>query len=130
MTRREQADSDDMSTSEGERIRERREYLGWNKSRFADEVGVDRNTLTAIEEGAGYQAATMAKILKGLNRLEVEAGLHAEPRQPEPPEVVELEISDAAGRVRFAAKGPITPELERLVANVVREMRAEQTDES
>lgn len=110
-----------MGEDEGERIRARREFLGWNRSGFAREVGVNRDTLAAIEGGKGYQAATMAKILKGLDRLEVEAGLHTAARTEEPA-TVEFEISDAAG-VRFVARGPITPELERMVAQLVRDLR-------
>lgn len=59
----------------GQRVRERRTRLAITRKAFAVEAGIVRDTLSAVEEGRGYNATTLAKINKALDRLEEEAGL-------------------------------------------------------
>lgn len=128
MVRKELAQSGGMS-DEGKRITTRRERLKLNKSDLAREAGVHRDTVTDLEAGKGFQAATLAKVDEALARLEEEAGLTATPRQSNPA-VVEFEVSGDFG-VRVVVRGPISDAeaLERSVERLVRNIRAEQTDD-
>lgn len=108
MSRNLLAQSGAMS-DEGARITERRERLHLNKSELAKESGVHRDTLTDIEAGKGFQAATLQKIEDTLTRLEAEAGIGVTPRE-------------SAGIVRYSVKGVYGAEalvVEGPVANIV-----------
>lgn len=82
MTPRHTADSDDMSP-DGERVRARRERLGMDKLHLAEQAGVSRETLAAIEKGQGFRRSSLTKIEKVLRELEQEAGLPDIPQASE-----------------------------------------------
>lgn len=115
----------------GHEIRERRERHKLTKSALARKVGIHRDTLTDIEAGAGYQDATMAKILEGLDELDEEAGLVDQPESATAVELalVEFEVFGPIG-VRVVVKGPIKDieALERSVTKLVQAIRSERDE--
>ena len=85
MARQDTADSGPVS-DEGKEVTRRRERLGLDIYELADEAGVNRETVSAIEKGKGFRRASLTKIENALDRLETEAGLNAPPRESEPPQ--------------------------------------------
>lgn len=93
-----------------EELRRRREKLGLSKSALAREAKVNRDTLGDIERGFGFQAATMEKLTRALDRLEAEAGFGV-PSGPQPigdpaERLVTFEVTDLDGYT-FVVRGPI-----------------------
>lgn len=122
----------DMGSDEGARVKARRVALGYSKVKFAEEVGVNRDTLAAIEAGKGYQAETLAKILRGLDALEAEAGYGAAPRSPAEPSMIEFEVSGDLVGVRVVVRGPVgdMAAMEETVARLVHDIRTKPDDET
>lgn len=115
MSRRDLAQSGPMS-DEGSRITERRERLKLNKVELAKESGVHRDTITDIEAGKGFQAATMAKLDEALTRLEQEAGLGAPTGG-----VVRYSVKSVYGAEALVVEGPVAniAELEASVDRIM-----------
>lgn len=123
----------DMS-DEGTRVRQRRERLGMDKQDLANEAGVNRNTLAAIERGDSFNRTTLAKIERALDRLEEEAGINAPaPAAESNPmgDLIEFDISGDFG-VHVIVKGPVHDAelLQRQVIGIIREIRATEKDDS
>lgn len=107
MARTKLAQSGAMDDAEGARIKARREHLMMGRRELAEMAGVDRGTLTSIEEGGGYQGKTLGKILRALDEAEAEAGVGARPAADDGDvRVIEIELGEGAGRV--VVRGPIT----------------------
>lgn len=121
MARTNRAESLPMA-QDGEEVRRRRERLGADKKRLATVAGVSRETLAAIENGQGYRQTTMAAILKALDEMEQEVGIHA----ASPVGQVEFEIISTDG-TRAIVRGPVADraELEEAVGEIIRRMRQE-----
>lgn len=119
MARNELAQSGGMS-EEGQRITERRERLKLNKSELARESDVHRDTITDIEGGKGFQAATLAKLDETLTRLEAEAGIGV-PAKPQPG-LVRFRVEGVYGTEALVVEGSID-NLAELEASVDRIMR-------
>ena len=98
----------DMST-EGDRVRTRRERLGMDKRGLAEAAGVNRNTLSAVESGDSFNRSTLTKIERALDEAEREAGIDAPPAvKPEPtsaPRMVVVRIKSEHGEV--VVEGPV-----------------------
>lgn len=90
-------------------IRKRREALGMSKSALAREANINRDTLGDLEAGKGFQAATLDKLTKALDRLEAEAGVGVPGLRPigDPGErLISFEVPMAEGAT-FVVRGPI-----------------------
>lgn len=72
--RSERADSGPVS-DEGDRVKRRRERIGYDKKRLAEEAGVSRDTLFAIEEGKGFRRDSLTKLERRLGEVEEELGI-------------------------------------------------------
>jgi DNA-binding XRE family transcriptional regulator len=121
MSRNELAQSGAMS-NEGTRVTERRERLKLNKSELAKESGVHRDTITDIENGKGFQAATMGKIDETLTRLEQEAGLDV-PQATSG--LVRYSVEGVYGAKALVVEGPVAniAELEASVDRIMRRIQ-------
>ena len=113
----------DMS-NEGAQVRARRERLGMDKKALAEEAGVSRNTLAAIESGDSFNRTTLAKIERALDELEAEAGLEAPLVESAEENLVEFEVEGD----RVIVRGPVTnaDELAAMVAKIIRETRGSE----
>jgi transcriptional regulator with XRE-family HTH domain len=107
-------------SEEGRRITERRERLKLNKSELARESDVHRDTITDIEAGKGFQAATLAKLDETLTRLEVEAGIGV-PTKPQSG-VVRFTVEGVYGAKALVVEGSVEnlAELEESVDRIMR----------
>lgn len=114
---------------EGARVRARRERLGMDKKQLAEEAGVSRDTVAAIEEGQSFRRSSLTKIERALEAAEVESGL-------EPPaaegshqhgDLIEFRVEPDGS---FIVRGPVRDrdELVQSVAELIR--RARQQDDS
>lgn len=123
MARRLLAESAGMS-DEGARIAERRARLGWTQDELATAAGVHRDTVGAIEGGAGFQAGTLIKINNALDEGEAEAGTNVPAVEEEGSGQLEVEVISRGG-LRVAARGPIgEPDaLMEVVARLVHMLR-------
>ena len=119
-------------SDEGTRVRQRRERLGMDKQDLANEAGVNRNTLAAIERGDSFNRTTLAKIERALDQLEQEAGINAPPPPESSPgsDLIEFDISGDFG-VHVVVKGPIHDAelLQRQVLGIIREIRKQEKDD-
>lgn len=116
----------DMS-AEGDQVRERRERLGMEKKELAEEAGVNRNTLAAIERGESFNRTSLAKIERALSSLEQEVGLvgtTAPAAAAKEPDLIEFDITGDFG-VHLVVKGPVADAeiLKRQVVDIIREIR-------
>lgn len=120
MARKDLAQSGGMS-DEGDRIKARRERLGMHKIELAKEAGVSRDTVTDIESGKGFQAATLAKIERALEQAEEEAGIEAPPLPAAETGLIEFEVEGD----RVIVRGPVADKdaLVEMVAKLIRETR-------
>ena len=82
----------------GVRFRQRRERLHMTQDEVATEAGVNRDTVSAIEKGAG-SARKRREVEEALTRLEEAAGLR--PIEEPEPEVEESEAKPDAIRLTF-----------------------------
>lgn len=125
MSRRDLAQSGLMS-DEGSRITERRERLKLNKVELAKESGVHRDTITDIEAGKGFQAATMAKLDEALTRLEQEAGIGAPTGG-----VVRYSVKGVYGAEALVVEGPVAniAELEASVDRIMSRIQGRSAQE-
>jgi transcriptional regulator with XRE-family HTH domain len=126
VTRLDSAQSGVMG-NEGEQLRARREALGMDVAPLAKELGVNRQTLTAIENGQGYRQKTLSKILNGLDRLEAEAGITKPATRPMEAGMIEFEVSGDFG-VKVVVRGPVTDAqaLEASVTRIIHNIRTEK----
>lgn len=123
MGRMDRQEFDPMST-EGPRIKARRERLGMTIQQLAREAGVSRDTLSDMESGTkDFRRLTLTKVQRALDEAEAEAGIDA-------PEVVES--ADEGQLVEFEVegnrvivRGPVAnaDELAAMVARLIRETR-------
>lgn len=115
-------------TKEGDRVRARRERLGYDKKRLAEDAGVSRETLYAIERGDSFRASSLAKIEKVLTEAEHEAGFDAPPRQPraEETELMEIRAEGVYGIKSIVVGGPVRDrdELVETIAKLIDRVRA------
>lgn len=113
-------------SDEGTRVRQRRERLGMDKQDLANEAGVNRNTVAAIERGDSFNRTTLAKIERALDQLEQEAGINAPPpaAAEASSDLIEYDISGDFG-VHVVVKGPVRDAelLQRQVLGIIREIR-------
>lgn len=118
----------DMST-EGDQIRERRERLGLDKKGLAQEAGVNRNTLAAIERGDSFNRSSLAKLERTLDALEKEAGFDAPPAMAAANEVdlVEFRIEGVLGVQAVVVKGPVKDvrQFEGSIARILRQVQTQ-----
>lgn len=123
MSRNQLAQSLVMS-DEGARIAERRERLRLTKIDLAKESGVHRDTLSDIEAGKGFQAATLGKIEETLTRLETEAGLGAPPR---PQGFIRFSVEGVYGAKALVVETPVenVAELEEMVDRILRRLQGD-----
>jgi transcriptional regulator with XRE-family HTH domain len=126
VTRLDRAQSGVMG-NEGEQLRARREALGMDVAPLAKELGVNRQTLTAIENGQGYRQKTLSKILNGLDRLEAEAGITKPATRPMEAGMIEFEVSGDFG-VKVVVRGPVSDAqaLEASVTRIIHNIRTEK----
>jgi len=54
------------------------------KVELAEEAGVSRHTVAAIEKGEGFTRSSLTKIMRALDSVEEEAGMNAPPPAPAP----------------------------------------------
>jgi len=115
--------------NEGEQLRARRKALGMDVAPLAKELGVNRQTLSAIEEGQGYRQKTLSKILSGLDRLEAEAGIVKPATRPMEAGMIEFEVSGDFG-VKVVVRGPVSDAqaLEASVTRIIHNIRMEKGD--
>lgn len=123
----------DMST-EGDRVRERRERLGIDKKELAEAAGVNRNTLAAIERGESFNRTSLAKIERALDRLDIEAGLDAPPVRTSAADqdLVEFRVEGVLGVSAVVVRGPVRDvrEFEGSIARILRQVQAGQLDDT
>jgi transcriptional regulator with XRE-family HTH domain len=131
--RRSRLSKSKVEAQAGERVRERREALGLTKIDLASAAGVNRDTLSDLENGAGFQSGTLKKVESALDAAEETARAalrrRRSPRKPSTPSAVEstgrvgtrsqtssataqdwalVEFAiEGAGGVRFHARGPV-----------------------
>jgi DNA-binding XRE family transcriptional regulator len=107
----------------------RRDRLNMTQDELAEEAGVDRDTVRAVEKGGG-RIDSRRKIDEALTRAEDEAGLRVvEPVAPPnggEPQLMEFEVTGDFG-VRVVVKGPVANarELEESVSRLIRDMKGE-----
>lgn len=96
-------------SDEGQRIRERRERLGLDKKGLAEQAGVNRNTLAAIEGGESFNRTSLAKIERALEELEQEAGINAPPATASSgdQDLVEFRVEGVLGVQAVVVRGPV-----------------------
>jgi transcriptional regulator with XRE-family HTH domain len=104
-----------------------------DKKSLAEESGVHRNTLSAIEEGESFNRTSLARIERALERLELEAGIDA-PAKESPGEVgagETFEFSITEQGITVAGKGPVrdAEELKRQVLDLIRQARESRESE-
>lgn len=111
-------------TTDGDRVRARRERLGIDKKILAKAAGVSRDTLATIEAGAAFRRSSLTKIERALAAAEEASGLGAPPAPADDADLIEFRV-DRDGR--FVARGPIasTDELTRAVATWILQVREE-----
>lgn len=119
-------------SDEGDRVRARRERIGWDVVRLAAESGVHRTTVAAIEDGKGFRRSSLTKIERALEHGEAETGLDVaveSPGGPHDSDLIEFDVSGDFG-VHVIVKGPIRDAdlLRRQVAELVREIRGAKGD--
>lgn len=127
MARQDRADFGNVS-DDGDRVRARRERLGLDKLHLAQEAGISRETLAAIEDGKGFRRSSLTKIERVLEALEAEAGMDAQPAntaaQPGDPHVVTIR-GTRGGDIDVVVSGPIE-DIDKLAATVERLLRTSE----
>lgn len=117
----------------GESVKARRKALGMSQDDLANEAGVNRDTLGAIENGQGYRASSLTKIEQALERIEHEVGMDAPPAGGKPNDsgLIEFDISGDFG-VHLVVRGPVADAdaLQRQVIGIIREIRQGNTETS
>jgi len=111
-------------SDDGERVKARRERLGLDKLHLAEQAGVSRETLAAIENGQGFRRSTLTKIERVLDALEEEAGIGFPPARHEPsePHIVTIR-GTRGGDVDVVVSGPID-DIDKLAETVERQLLA------
>jgi DNA-binding XRE family transcriptional regulator len=108
------ADSIPVSDA-GDRVRMRRERLGATQGEVAEQAGVNRDTVSAVEHGQS-SAKSRRLVTDALTRMEEEAGLPPigdEPlvRRVEPvegaPQLLRIEVPDMYGGKAIVVEGPV-----------------------
>ena len=129
MARLDRAHSGVMS-NEGERLRSRRERLAMSKLELAEQAGISRDTLAAIERGEGFRRSSLTKVERVLDELEEEAGIHAPaPAESEGPRLATFDVSGEGG-FHIVVSGPIEDAdlLKRQVVDIIQAMRKAEQD--
>lgn len=109
----------------GDRIRQRREAMGWDIKALAKLANVDRGQLAKIERGEHIpRGATLGAIERALDEIEKETG-HDEPDAG----LVTFRLSGNFG-VDVVVQGPVSniEELEESVARLVRTMKKDEPE--
>lgn len=121
------AQSAPVTSDRGDQIKDRLDRLGISDREFYAKTGIDRKTLNrAIAGASGVRGSTYMAIEAALDKLE--AAMHGQPVTRAPSEdTVEFTIEGNFG-VRAVVKGPVKDmeELQRAVAQLVREMRGDE----
>lgn len=107
----------------------RRDRLNLTQEQLAEEADLNRDTISAVENGKG-SAHSRRKVAEALTRLEEEGGTlppiapAPEPESSQEPHMIEFEVSGDFG-VRVVVKGPIenAADLEASVARLIRDMK-------
>jgi transcriptional regulator with XRE-family HTH domain len=63
----------------GESLRQSRLQLNQTQTEVADKAGLDRNTLSQLEQGKGATLATLIQVLRALQRLEALEPFNSQP---------------------------------------------------
>lgn len=131
MGRKDRADLPAMS-NEGSQIRARRERLGMGIKDLAAEADVSRDTLSDLESGTkDFRQATLGKVQRALDRLEVEAGLDAPPASESTPAgLVRFTVKGVYGVEALVVEGPVgdIAELEAAVDRIMRRVQGRTED--
>jgi transcriptional regulator with XRE-family HTH domain len=112
----------------GDEVSARRLAIGMSVSALAKRAGVDRGSLSKLEEGGVVRDTTEAAVLQALAEIEHEFGIDptAKPERPGP-HLIEFEVTGDFG-VRVVVKGPVenAAELEASVARLIRDMKSDR----
>lgn len=116
----------------GEAFKARRTAIGMSVAALAKAAGVDRGSLTALEEGRGVRDTTVAAIEKTLSDLEHELGMDvpsqvAAVEPTDRPEPLRFTFRDIYGVGELIVEGPVDrpDELIASVAKLLAEIRNE-----
>jgi transcriptional regulator with XRE-family HTH domain len=119
----------------GDQYRARRTAIGMSVSALAKLAGVDRGSLTALEEGRHVRDTTVGQIEKALSGLEHELGMD-EPSVVEPvsspePGFIRFKVEGVYGAKALIVEGPVDnmAELEEMVDRVMRRLADGPTTE-
>lgn len=120
-----------VMSDEGVGVRARRERLGIGKKELAEEAGVSRDTLAAIEDGRNFRRASLTRIERALSKLEEEVGFSAPPPTPgAADDLIEFRVEGVYGARAIIVKGPVRDiaELEASVDRIMRRLAQENRD--
>lgn len=113
----------------GEDVKARRTAIGMSVAALAKRAGVDRGSLTALEEGRGVRDTTVAAVEKTLSDLEHELGMDV-PSQVKAPvestgEPLRFTFHDIYGVGELIVEGPVDrpDELVAAVAKLLAQIR-------
>ena len=110
--------SDSLSVSDaGDRVQMRRERLGASQGEVAEQAGVNRDTVSAVEHGKS-SAKSRRLVTDALTRMEEEAGLapigeesHPLVRRVAPvegaPQLIRIEVPGVHGAKAIVVEGPV-----------------------
>lgn len=98
-----------VMADEGVGVRARRERLGIGKKELAEEAGVSRDTLAAIEDGRNFRRASLTRIENALSKIEEEVGFNAPPLTvtTEGSDFIEFRVEGLYGAKAVVVKGPV-----------------------
>lgn len=114
----------------GEQFKARRAAIGMSVAALAKRAGVDRGSLTALEDGRTVRDTTVAAIDRTLTELEHELGMDV-PSVIEPaaeldvaPKVMRVEVQGVYGAKALVFEAPVenVAELEAMVDRVMRRL--------
>lgn len=112
-----------MSEATGAELRARRLQLGLDVLPLAKRAGIDRATLTRIEEGSPtVRSSSISAVERALSELEAEIGMD-DPEQG--PRIVRFVVRGVYGAESLVVEGPVESiaELERSVDRIMRRLR-------
>lgn len=116
----------------GEQFKARRTAIGMSVSALAKRAGVDRGSLSHLEEGRSVRDTTVAQIERTLTELEHELGMDvptvvAPIGKPETPAMIRFTVEGVYGAKALVVEGPVenVAELEAAVDRIMRRLAGE-----